>query len=554
MMSNGDNPLPNRGWTDRSRSGWVDAGAIPPDGGERVFGEMVDYYAENREPRLLHPAWQQAAEAKLAALEKQTGKKPNLLIFILDDVGWGDMGCYGGGHMRGAPTPHFDRLAAAGLRLTSCYSQPSCSPSRATLMTGRLPIRHGILRPPMYGEAGGLDAEVSVAELLKASGYVTRAVGKWHCGENAASVPQNKGFDEFYGFYGVSDMYTEWRDNYFYPEVVNDPLLFNAVLKAKFNKHNILARAGQFDVPEIEQEEIDLETVKDLDEKWADYSEKFIRDMANSKEPWLLYHGTRGCHFDNYPPDRFKGKSRAKYPFHDVLVEMDDIFGRLFRALEETGQLENTLIFVTSDNGPEMESWPDSSYTPFRGAKGSTWEGGVRVPGIFYWKGMIEPGRVSDGLFDFCDLLPTFCALAGVADLPQDRYLDGVDQRAFLLAPAAAEGAYWAQDPAWASNRMAVYNWLLTDVSALRFGPWKFVRLATEADHRDTVTPGGFSGHTVTYTFGKFFNLFLDPKEEHSFLIRKLAWLPMINAAVNQHMGTFKKYPAKIQLGTTTAT
>src|SRR5690242_10199418 len=121
-MSNGDNPLPNLGWTDRSRSGWVDAGAIPPDGGERVFGEMVDYYAENREPRLLHPAWQQAAEAKLAALEKQTGKKPNLLVLILDDVGWGDFGCYGGGHMRGAPTPYFDRLAAEGLRLTSCYS------------------------------------------------------------------------------------------------------------------------------------------------------------------------------------------------------------------------------------------------------------------------------------------------------------------------------------------------------------------------------------------------------------------------------------------------
>ncbi|MEI6530817.1 MAG: sulfatase-like hydrolase/transferase [bacterium] len=527
---------------------WHDSGIIPPDGGERILGGVIDYYAENREPRLLHPAWQKAAEEKLAQLEQKIGKKPNFFVFIMDDVGWGDMGCYGGGHVRGAPTPHFDRLAAEGLRLTSCYSQPSCSPSRATLMTGRLPIRHGILTPPMYGQPGGLDQEVSLAELLKEVGYVTRAVGKWHCGENKSSVPQNKGFDEFYGFYGVSDMYTEWRDNYFYPEIVNDPFMFQAVMNAKFNKHNILAKTGQFDVPEIEQEEITLETVKDLDEKWAAYSESFIRSMAAGDKPWFLYHGTRGCHFDNYPPDKFKGRSRASYPFTDVLVEMDDIFGRLFRALEETGQLENTLILVTSDNGPEMESWPDSSYTPFRGSKGTTWEGGIRVPGIFYWKGMIEPGQVSDGLFDFCDMLPTVCAMAGVENLPQDRFIDGVDQRSFLLAGPSPAGIYWAKDPSWMSNRAAVYAWLLDEQSALRVGPWKVYDCATEMDYRDTVTPGGFSGHTVHYTYGKVFNLFLDPKEEHSFAIRKLVYMPLLAAIKAHHLKTFDKYPKRIQI------
>jgi len=532
------------------RTHWHDSGIIPPEAGEQIIAGMIDIYAANREPRLLHPEWQKVAEEKLAALEKKTGKKPNLLVFIMDDVGWGDVGCYGGGHARGAPTRHFDRVAAEGLRLTSCYSQPSCSPSRATIMTGRLPIRHGILRPPMYGEPGGLDIEVTLAELLKKAGYVTRAVGKWHCGENAASVPQNKGFDEFYGFYGVSNMYTEWRDNYFYPEIVNDPFAFKVLQNAKFNKHNILAKAGQFDIHEIEKEEIDLVTTKDLDEKWTDYSEKFIKSMANSDKPWLLYHATRGCHYDNYPPDKFKGRSCAKYPFTDVLVEMDDIFGRLYRALEETGQLENTLIFITSDNGPEMESWPDSSYTPFRGAKGSTWEGGIRVPGIFYWKGMIEPGRVSDGLFDFCDILPTFCAFAGVEDLPQDRYIDGVDQRAFLLTGPAPEGTYWAKDPAWTSNRAAIYAYLLDELSAIRFGPWKFMRVAIEMGPQwDTVTPGGFSGYTARYPYGKFFNLYLDPKEEHSFTIRKIVYLPVLNLLGGRHTKTFEKYPPKIQVG-----
>jgi len=527
---------------------WVDSGAIPPDGGERILGDALDVYAENREPRLLHPDWLDTAEQKLASLEKKTGKKPNLLIYILDDVGWGDFGCYGGGHLRGAPTPNFDRLAEGGLRLTSCYSQPSCSPSRSTIMTGRLPIRHGILTPPMYGQPGGLQDEVTVAELLKKAGYATRAVGKWHCGENEHSVPQNKGFDEFYGFYGVSDMYTEWRDNYFYPEIANDPFIFDAVRKAKFNKHNIKAKPGQYDIPEIEQEEIDLETVKDLDEKWAAYSVEFIESMKDADQPWFLYHGTRGCHFDNYPPDSFKGKSRAKHPFHDVLVECDDIFGRLFAALEKTGQLENTLIFVTSDNGPEMESWPDSSYTPFRGSKGTTWEGGIRVPGIFFWKGMIEPGVSSDGLFDFCDLLPTFCALAGVTDLPEDRFIDGVDQRGFLLSESAPEGTYWAMDPAWMSNRAAVHAWLLDQLSATRVGPWKAFTVVTEMDHHDTVTPGGFSGHTSKMTYGKQFNLFLDPKEEHSNAIRKIVFMPLLADFAAQHLKTFEKYPPRIQV------
>jgi arylsulfatase A-like enzyme len=530
------------------RRHWIDSGAIPPDGGERILGGVIDDYAENREPRLQHPKWQEVAEKKLAAFEKKTGRKPNFLVFVLDDVGWGDFGCYGGGHMRGAPTPNFDKLAQGGLRLTSCYSQPSCSPSRATLMTGRLPMRHGILTPPMYGQPGGLQDEITLPELLKKAGYATRAVGKWHCGENKESVPQNKGFDEFYGFYGVSDMYTEWRDNYFYPEIVNDPLIFNAMLKAKFNKHNIKAKAGQFDIPEIEQEEIDLDTVKDLDEKWAEYSVDFIKSMKDSKEPWFLYHGTRGCHFDNYPPDKFKGKSRAKYPFHDVLVECDDIFGRLFAALEESGQLENTLIFVTSDNGPEMESWPDSSYTPFRGSKGTTWEGGVRVPGIFYWKGMIEPGRNSDGLFDFTDVFTTFCSLAGVEDLPEDRFLDGVDQRGFLLAEPAAEDTHWGADPAWMSSRIAVHFWLLDKPAGTRLAGWKATLYETERDLKDTVTAGGFSGHTVQLTYGKVFNLFLDPKEEHSFTVRKLVYMPMIEAVSGAHEKTFKKYPPRIQV------
>ncbi len=494
--------------------------------------QAVQTVAPNMEPVIPHVLQSNEAREKLAALEKKFGKKPNILIFLMDDVGYGDPGCFGGGHMSGAATPNIDRLCKEGLMLTSCYAQPSCSPTRATIMTGRLPIRHGILRPPMYGEKGGLQGEITMAQLLNEAGYATQAVGKWHMGENVESQPQNVGFEDFFGFLSVSDMYTEWRDSYFYPEIVHNPARTAMVEAQKFNKHLVHAKKGG---PIENLDEITIPVCSKLDEMWADYSLGFIRRAAADKRPFFLYHCTRGCHFDNYPNDKFKGKSACKYPYKDVIVEIDDVLGRLVKELETTGQLDNTLIFVTSDNGPEMEAWPDCGYSPFRGAKGSTWEGGMRVPGVAYWHGMINSGRVNDGLFDLSDLFTTSLAVAGASSkVPADRFIDGVDQTSYLLAHDGE------------SNRKFVYYWLKTDLSALRCAEYKFFRMATDFDHKDTVCVGGFSGYNKEYTFGKFFNLYLDPTETHSYLIRKLVYTGLISEALNAHRETLKKYPPKI--------
>ncbi|MDZ4738283.1 MAG: arylsulfatase [Alphaproteobacteria bacterium] len=487
--------------------------------------------ASHLEPAFVHPAQDKIAEQKLAARKK----RPNILVFLMDDVGWGDFGCYGGGVAVGAPTPNFDKIARNGLQLTSCYSEPSCSPSRATLLTGRVPNRHGLHRPPMYGEAGGLQGETTVAQLLSEGGYVTQAVGKWHVGENSASQPQNVGFDDFYGFLSVSDMYSEWRDPHYFPEIVYSDARTEWVKNMPFNRCFVHAKRGG---AATNVEEVTIPVLSLLDEKWCQYSQNFITGMAKKDQPWLLYHCTRGAHFDNYPHEKFLGKSPARHPYKDTMLEMDEIIGRLVETLRATGQLEDTLIFISSDNGPHMETWPDSAFTPFRCAKGSTWEGGVRVPGLMMWQGTIEPDQKSDGLFDFNDIMPTALGLAGEsARLPTDRYIDGIDQTSFLLAPGGA------------SNRKYHYYWLQENFSALRCGEYKMVLTATSDDDAGQAGPGGFTGVLERYAYARMYNLWLDPKETHNYMTRKLAYVDVFQHGIRNHLGTFKKYPPKKVLG-----
>jgi arylsulfatase A-like enzyme len=497
--------------------------------------------ADNMEPVIQHPDQDKSARKKLAALEKRVGKKPNILIFITDDVGWLDPGFNGGGEAVGNPTPNLDRLAYGGLILTSAYSTPSCTPTRATIHTGQNPLHHGLLRPPMYGEPGGLDGAVTLPAILQKLGYVTQGVGKWHMGENEGSLPQNVGYDDYYGFLGVSDMYTEWRDIYFNPEVALSPARFQMMQKLGFNHNNIHCVKGKKGVENVY--EINLSTIGNLDQDWCKYSEKFIRKMAKSKRPWFLYHATRACHFDNYPNNAFAGRSPARTVYSDGMVEADEVFGRLVQALEETGQLENTLIFFTSDNGPEGEI-PPHGRTPFRGFKGSSWEGGVRVPTFVYWQGMIKPRR-SDGLFDLADLFNTCISLAGAPGaavtkyLPKGRYVDGIDQASF-----------WVGDNGQSIRRSRIYT-LNQFFSGVRIDEFKAI-LAAELEK--AIFPrgfqAGFSGAVVTQTGGVLMvNLYTDPQEDVNSGIRHIPMAVVLGAEAARYQEVLKKYPPKVKVG-----
>lgn len=572
----------------------------------------------NMEPRMVHPAQIQETIDKLqskgfcaAVLQRQcptckikqevekSCKRPNILIFLVDDMGWGDFGPYGGGVTYGAATPNVDRLANEGLVLTSTYSQPTCSPSRATIHTGQLPIHHGVLYPPMYGDPGGITRRsIPLPYLLKRQGYRTMGVGKWHMGENKPNMPYRIGYDNYYGFLSVSDMYTEWRDQYYTPEVVRDQERTRYMQHNKFSHYlvDVIApKEGTDDLGEADTDEswrgqpdpnchalaeITLPweakalneenerrikngqppipnqgnanfctapkdnyrrvSIADLDELWAERSVKFIQEMAGKTQPWFLYHATRGCHFDNYPQDGDRRASYARTIYADCTVKMDDIFGKLMRTLHETGQDETTLVFFTSDNGPEDEI-PPHGHTPFRGGKGDTWEGGVRAPGVAYWKGMITPGRRSDGLFDQADLYTTALSLAGfdyedardpvLAKKLKERYLYGIDQTSFLLAKDGE------------SNRRSVLHWYLTNFSAVRMDEFKAHTKVSEPLGLSQGYAGGLSGVDLKVSYLWLFNLQEDPKEQNNINIRHLWAQHLFSGEFGRFMCVLTQYP-----------
>jgi arylsulfatase A-like enzyme len=530
---------PQEGITRGSVTGQATAPGF--DHPDEYITEFATPIADNMEPVIPHPDQEKQMRDKLAALQAKTGHRPNLLVFLMDDVGWMDPGFNGGGPAVGNATPRMDQLANGGLVLTSAYSAPSCTPTRATIHTGQNPLHHGLLRPPMYGEKGGIDGTSTFPRILQNMGYTTQGIGKWHLGENEESLPQNAGYDDYYGFLGVSDMYTEWRDQYFNPEVALSPKRFALLSIMPFDHSNVHCTPADRKKCE-DVYEINLSSVKNLDDDWLAHSVEFLRSRVQSSNPWFLYHATRGCHFDNYPPDKYAGRSRARTVYSDCMVHMDDVLGTLVDTLRDTGQLENTLIFVTSDNGPECEI-PPHGRSPFRGCKGSSWEGGVRVPTFAYWKGMITPGR-SDGLFDLADLFNTALSLAGkrgaeIGKAAGDRYVDGIDQLSFLVG-----------DEHLSNRRSRIYtlNQYFAGVRIDEFKASATLELEQAVFQRGYT--GGFGGAIVTETGGAIVtNLYTNPQEDTSVGIRHIPMAVMLGQEGQRYEKVLKKYPIHITVG-----
>lgn len=347
----------------------------------------------------------------LAAAEAPAAKQPNFVIIYADDLGYGDLGCYGNPTIL---TPNLDRMAAEGMRFTQFYSASSvCTPSRAALMTGRLPIRNGMCsdkRRVLFPNSGGgiPETEVTLAEALKEQGYATGCFGKWHLGHLPQFLPTNNGFDTYFGIPYSNDM-------------------------DRLNDVGPKGRAAFFD-PKVEYWNVPL--MKDLDvyERPADqttitrrYTEQAVDFIkANKSQPFFVYLPHNLPHIPLFRGKAFEDHS-ARGLYGDVIEEIDWSVGQIMETLKAEGLAENTCVFFSSDNGPWLIfDQHGGTAGLLKDGKGCTWEGGMREPGIAWWPGKIAAGKVSLELASTMDLYTTFISLAG-GKIPADRVVDGVD-------------------------------------------------------------------------------------------------------------------------------
>jgi arylsulfatase A-like enzyme len=360
-------------------------------------------------------------------LEQETNENPpNFIVIFTDDQGYGDLGCYGSPNIR---TPNIDRMASEGMRFTSFYAAYACATSRAQLMTGCYFPRAGIGRNPRPSSSFGMHPnEITIAEILKKRGYATKCIGKWHLGDAPEFLPTRQGFDSFFGLPFSNDM---WRYHPQMPPKETDDDLMRAIRK----RAAYIGLSGRYyppgggfpnDLPLMVDEKV-VELNPDQKQLTTRYTKAALDFIDQNKErPFFLYLAHNMPHVPLFASPKFEGKSfRGLYG--DVVMEIDWSVGKILKHLQKHGIDDNTMVIFTSDNGPWLSYGIDGgSAGPLRAGKGSVYEGGVRVPAIFWWPGKIPPGQNTSVIAGTLDLLPTFASLAG-GEVPTDRVIDGRD-------------------------------------------------------------------------------------------------------------------------------
>ena len=427
-----------------------------------------------------------------------TQSKPNFIIIFADDLGYGDLGAYGHPTIK---TPNLDQMAEEGQKWTNFYAAASvCTPSRAGLLTGRLPVRSGmcsdksrVLFPDSHH---GLPAtEITLAEQLKSAGYKTACIGKWHLGHHEQYLPTNHGFDYYYGIPYSNDMDKVSKKRYM-----------------EYFRDTDAIKTEDFNVPLIRNTEI-IERPADqntITKRYAEEAVSFIKE--NKDQPFFIYLAHNLPHIPLFASQEFLGKSERGL-YGDVVEEIDHGVGQIIAALKAEGLDENTIVVFTSDNGPWLPfKTHGGSAGLLRAGKGSTWEGGMREPCIFWGPGRIKPAVVSD-LGSTMDFFTTFSKMAGVA-VPDDRIIDGVD-----LSPVLS-----ANEP---GPQRGILYYRGTSLYAARLGDYKL--------HYITQGAYGMFGEKEVHDPPLLFNLSHDPSEQYNVAEDHPEIIGQINELVKEH-------------------
>lgn len=435
--------------------------------------------------------------AKQAAAQPRPGgtpaaRQPNIVMMLLDNLGFGDFSCYVG-PIRGVATPRIDEFASQGIRLTNFNTEPECTPSRSALLTGRMPVRSGTASVQTFASKDGMSPwEYTLAELLSDAGYATACYGKWHLGSSEDRLPNNQGFDEWYGIPRSSGEAAWPLQPGFDPEEYE----LQPVLEGRRGERNrVVTRYDHVVRAHMDRE---------LTNRAADY----VRRKAAEPKPFFLYVPFTLPHFPPLAHPDFVVPGRTQY--QNVLAEIDHNVGRVLDAIAQAGITEDTIVIVASENGPQTMHGIGSDYGaqsdtgPFRGEFPSAWEGAIRTPCIMRWPGRIRAGRVSNEIVSLLDFYRTLAGVAGATDrIPADRAMDSVDLSAFLFNDQEKSG------------RDHVMWFYRDELLAIKWRNFKMHFTLREPATGPAVVPGQnvTGGVRTEVNYPWLFNIDNDPKE-----------------------------------------
>lgn len=473
---------------------------------------------------------------------------PNIVIIWGDDIGQSNLSIYSKG-LLGYQTPNIDRIANEGMLFTDYYGEQSCTAGRAAFITGQSVIRTGLSKVGLPGADLGLRPEdPTIAEMLKLRNYATGQFGKNHLGDKDEHLPTAHGFDEFYGnlYHLNAEEEPELPD---YPSEADFP-----GFRKKYGPRGVIHSFANADgTQKIEDTgPLTKKRMETIDDDIADRAAQFIEKQQKANKPFFVWINFTHMHFRTHPKPESVGQAgRWVGPYADVMIDHDKNVGTILKKLDELGLDKNTIVVYSTDNGPHINSWPDSGMTPFRNEKNSNWEGAYRVPAMVRWPGKIKPGSISNTIMSHLDWFPTILAAVGETDIKEKLlkglnvgkksykvHLDGYNFIPYLTAAEKKgpreEFFYFSDDG---------------DLTGLRFDNWKFVF----AEQRAQGTLQVWAEPYTRLRVPKIFNLRMDPYERaditsntyYDYLLNHAFLLIPAQQYVGKFIGTFREFPPR---------